>query len=58
MKPEDLKDSMYDYEYSQICECGKSHKVFTQNNHCAEYETTIFIVCDCGQLVEFELPVN
>ena len=59
-----LKDS-YDFNgrysktYISKCEnCGKEHKVSTQDDDCAEYDTNVYIMCDCGNSVEFILPVN
>lgn len=58
MKPEDIKGTMYATEYVDTCKCGKSCTVFTQRNHYAEYDTLVYVLCDCGELVEFILPVN
>ena len=44
--------------YTKECECGKTHEVSTQQDSCPEYYTDIYIKCDCGKSVGFELPVN
>lgn len=46
------------YEYENTCECGKVHKVLTQEDSFPEYHTEVYVYCDCGQYVEFVLPVN
>jgi len=46
------------YEYMQICNCGKKHQILTQRHDFPEYETEIYVLCDCGEYVPFELPVN
>lgn len=45
-------------EYLQQCNCGKEHMILTQENDYPEYETEIYILCDCGEYLEFILPVN
>lgn len=44
--------------YENQCECGKNHTVLTQRGNFAEYDTEVYILCDCGEYVEFILPVN
>lgn len=47
------------YEYSQVCPCcSLSHLICTQNNDFPEYETEIYLQCQCGEFIEFILPVN
>jgi len=46
------------YNYKQECECGKVHIVLTQRPDFPEYETEVYILCDCGKYIEFILPVN
>lgn len=46
------------YEYGKICDCGRAYSVLTQKNDFAEYETEIYLLCSCGEYVEFILPVN
>jgi hypothetical protein len=46
-------------EYSQECEnCGIWHTILTQRDNHSEYDTDIYLKCDCGDYVEFILPVN
>ena len=46
-------------KYTEVCpDCGKSHSLYTQANKMPEYYTSVNIVCDCGELIEFDLPVN
>lgn len=45
-------------EYIMSCKCGKNHKMLTQRNNFPEYETEIYLQCECGEYVECILPVN
>jgi len=46
-------------EYYETCKlCDKKHKVLTQCANNQEYDTYIYIECDCGEYIEFILPVN
>ncbi len=58
-------DTMFDFggEYAQTytskcSKCGKVFEVSTQDDDRPEYYTDIYIRCDCGNSVEFILPVN
>ena len=44
--------------YHNTCDCGKQHVIRTQSSNFPEYETEVYVLCDCGDYVEFELPVN
>jgi hypothetical protein len=44
--------------YTEQCECGKEFRVSTQEDRYPEYRTDIYIMCDCGKSVNFNLPVN
>lgn len=44
--------------YYENCECGRKIEVSTQKDDGPEYYTEIFIRCNCGRSVRFELPVN
>lgn len=57
MKLEDTP-AAYRHEYLVNCECGKVHKVLTQDSNFPEYDTVIYVFCGCGDYVEFILPVN
>ncbi len=46
------------YGYEEKCECGKVFKVLTQEDDVPEYHTNIYILCECGAYVQFDLPVN
>jgi len=55
----------YDYtggyitEYKEVCDkCGKTYTVITQKDDNPEYHTPVFVKCDCGGVVYFNLPVN
>lgn len=58
MKYEELIKSWDNFEYHSSCECGKIHTVLTQQDRSPEYYTNVFIKCDCGEYVLFDLPVN
>lgn len=47
------------YEYKKVCDvCDMTMKVMTQRNNSPEYETEVYIQCNCGNWIEFILPVN
>jgi hypothetical protein len=46
------------FKYEQKCQCGKIHIMLTQEDNDPEYHTRVYVLCDCGQYVEFNLPVN
>lgn len=50
--------SKYAQTYSASCVCGKTIEVSTQEDNNPEYYTTVFVKCDCGKSVKFDLPVN
>lgn len=46
-------------EYIETCNlCGLDQKILTQRNNSPEYETEIYLECQCGNFIEFILPVN
>jgi hypothetical protein len=45
------------YAYERVCECGKKQTLLTQSGP-GEYDTGVYLLCTCGQYVEFILPVN
>jgi hypothetical protein len=46
-------------EYISICTCcGLSQKILTQRDNLPEYETEIYLQCQCGEYIQFILPVN
>jgi len=55
---------MYDFEgkyaqtYTKECERGDIIEVSTQKDHSPEYYTAVYVRCNCGKSVEFNLPVN
>lgn len=58
MKLEEITQG-YRHEYLKVCSCcGLEQKILTQDNHLPEYETEIYLVCVCGEFIEFVLPVN
>lgn len=44
--------------YKEICKCGKENILMTQNDDCPEYHTNVYAICECGELLNFLLPVN
>lgn len=48
----------YNELYQSDCECGKTMIVSTQRDNFPEYETEVFIKCECERWIYFELPVN
>lgn len=51
----DLDTHMY---IGHCVHCGEKHKLFTQADNNPEYYTTVRLICDCGHVVSFRLPVN
>jgi len=46
-------------EYIQACDlCGLNQKILTQEDSFPEYHTEIYLQCQCGNYIEFILPVN
>ena len=48
----------YEQIYTQFCECKREHTIITQKDSWPEYYTDVYVVCDCGNCVHFNLPVN
>lgn len=44
--------------YQQQCTCGKTHTLLSQDDNNPEYYTDVSVICDCGEAVRFNLPVN
>jgi hypothetical protein len=45
--------------YTEICPCcSLEQEILTQRDNFPEYYTEIYLKCQCGQYIEFELPVN
>ena len=52
-------DEIYKYHkvsYLNSCECGKKHEILTMRNNFSEYETEVYVLCECGEYIEFILP--
>lgn len=46
-------------EYIQECPtCTMTMFVLTQKDDFPEYHTDIYVMCQCGEFLEFNLPVN
>ena len=46
-------------EYTKTCECCHlEQKILTQRDEFQEYHTEIYLECQCGNYIEFILPVN
>ena len=46
-------------EYEMVCDiCQTKQTILTQAHVVPEYETEIYLLCQCGNYIEFELPVN
>lgn len=46
------------YPYKNKCTCGKKYILLSQEDDEPEYRTGVYIKCECGQYIEFILPVN
>ena len=51
-------NGQFSQQYKEECSCGKVHEVSTQEDVRPEYNTDIYIKCECGKSVKFVLPVN
>lgn len=52
-------NNLYGCKYiEKCCCCEKLITIFTQEDDNPEYYTNVYVECDCGQKVEFTLPVN
>ena len=52
-------DSDYSQTYTETCEdCGNKIEVSTQRDNNPEYQTDVYVKCQCGASVQFTLPVN
>lgn len=45
--------------YTEECpSCRFEHTILTQGDDSPEYYTEIYLRCQCGEYIEFSLPVN
>jgi hypothetical protein len=51
-------DMAFDQVYKQVCICKKEHTIITQRDNNPEYQTDVYVLCECGKYVHFILPVN
>jgi len=58
MKLDEISESSR-CSYIQHCTCcGIEQEILTQMDSYPEYETEIYLKCQCGEYIEFILPVN
>jgi hypothetical protein len=58
MKREEIIEyNSYLYEKECSC-CGIKQEILTQRHNFPEYETEVYLKCQCGEYIEFILPVN
>lgn len=50
--------SVWEFPYHDKCKCGKEFTIYTQDDDRPEYYTDVWVVCECGGLTHFSLPVN
>lgn len=55
MKYEEIPES-FKKEYKEICTCGNQHIILTEIS--GDYTTFVYIKCECGNFIEFELPCD
>lgn len=49
----------YRCEYEEDCTCcGLTIRICAAKYNYPEYETEVYVQCDCGEYIFFELPVN
>jgi len=47
------------HSYTKKCPCcDLEQEILTQRDDFPEYHTEIYLKCQCGEFIEFELPVN
>lgn len=47
------------YLYVEQCPCcALKQEILTQDDDFPEYHTEIYLKCQCGEFIEFILPVN
>lgn len=55
----DAKDYSQRQLFFEFCDkCSTKHSIYTQQDKNPEYYTDIYVVCKCGDVVHFLLPVN
>lgn len=58
MKLEEIPKGLR-YEYTKQCPCClMEQKILTQHDNFPEYGAEIYLHCQCGEYIEFVLPVN
>ncbi len=58
MKFEEISDG-YKYSYEKKCPCCDcEQELLTQRDGFPEYYTSVYLKCQCGEYIHFELPVN
>jgi len=56
---EHILGSVYSFPYKEKCKkCGIEKTVYTQKDDHSEFITQVGILCICGEMVWFDLPVN
>jgi hypothetical protein len=46
------------FPYEKTCKCGKKFVLLSQKNDDPEYYTSLYLLCECGEYVKFNIPVN
>ncbi len=58
MKITDISDEDAN-SYTEVCSCcGLKQIILTQRDNYPEYYTNIYLQCQCGEYIKFQLPVN
>ncbi len=58
MKFEDIKEWRRNSYVKECSCCGLNQTILTQEDDFPEYHTEIYLQCQCGEYIEFDLPVN
>ncbi len=58
MKLEDIKGWRTTPYFKKCSCCGLQQTILTQDSNSNEYYTEIYLQCQCGEYIEFILPVN
>ena len=58
MKIQDIPHGLL-YPYHAKCPCcGLTQTLLTQQDNKPEYYAEVYLQCQCGEYLEFDLPVN
>lgn len=45
-------------DFEKICSCGNRHSVMTITYKSEKFHKNVYVLCECGEYIEFAIPVN